>query len=94
MIVTLCRCNEGRFFLLVREESAQAAAERLQALGLSPREAEVLHWVCEGKTNAEIAQILRVTIHTVNRHLEHILAKLGVDNRQKAIVAVMERLGV
>jgi DNA-binding CsgD family transcriptional regulator len=62
--------------------------------GLSAREAEVMHWVCEGKTNPEIAAILTVTIHTVNRHLEHILAKLGVDNRQRAIVAVMERLGM
>ncbi len=53
-----------------------------------------MHWVCEGKTNAEIAQILSVTIHTVNRHLEHVFKKLGVDNRQKAIVAVLERLGV
>lgn len=92
VVVTLGRCNEGRYFLLVREESATLAADRLQALGLSPREAEVMQWVCEGKTNPEIAQILNVTTHTVNRHLEHILAKLGVDNRQKAIVVVMERL--
>lgn len=65
--------------------------ERLQALGLSPREAEVMHWVCEGKTNPEIAAILQVTIHTINRHVEHILAKLGVENRQKAMVAVLEK---
>ncbi|MDZ4287728.1 MAG: FHA domain-containing protein [Prosthecobacter sp.] len=94
VVVTLCRCNEGRYFLLVREESALVAAERLQSLGLSQREAEVMHWVCEGKTNPEIASILGVTIHTVNRHLEHILAKLGVDNRQKAMMSVIERLGV
>ena len=52
-----------------------------------------MRWVCEGKANSEIAAILDVTVHTVNRHMEHVLAKLGVDNRQKAIVAVMERLG-
>jgi DNA-binding CsgD family transcriptional regulator len=93
VIVTLGRCNQGRYFLLVREESAHVATGHLQSLGLTTREAEVMHWVCEGKTNSEIAMILNVTIHTVNRHLEHILKKLGVDNRQKAIVAVMERLG-
>lgn len=92
VIVTLCRCNAGRYFLLVREESAQVAAGRLQSLGLTAREAEVMHWVGEGKTNPEIASILNVTIHTVNRHLEHVFKKLGVDNRQKAILAVMERL--
>lgn len=94
VVVTLCRCNAGRYFLLVREESAQVATERLQSLGLSAREAEVMHWICEGKTNPEIAAILNITIHTANRHAEHIFAKLGVDNRQKAIVAVMERLGM
>lgn len=92
VVVTLGRCSEGRYFLLVREESPAIATERLQSLGLSPREAEVMHWVCEGKTNPEIAQILGRTTHTVNRHIEHILEKLGVDNRQKAIVAVMEML--
>lgn len=93
VIVTLCRCNEGRYFLLVREESQLVATGRLQSLGLSQREAEVMHWVCEGKTNAEIASILTLSISTVNHHMEHIFAKLGVDKRQKAIVAVMERLG-
>ena len=93
VVVTLCRCAGERFFLLVREENAQVAAEQLQALGLTAREAEVLRWVGEGKTNPEIAQLLGVTIHTVNRHLEHILAKLGVTNRQQAIVAARERLG-
>jgi hypothetical protein len=34
-----------------------------------------------------------VIIHTVNRQMEHIFANLDVDNRQKAIVTVMERLG-
>lgn len=94
VVVTLCRCNAGRYFLLVREDSEQVATERLKSLGLSAREAEVMHWVCEGKTNPEIASILNITIHTVNRHMEHIFTKLGVDNRQKAIMAVMERLGV
>ncbi len=94
VVVNLCRCNGERYFLLVREESSHATKERLQALGLSSREAEVMHWVCEGKTNPEIAIILKVTIHTVNRHLEHILAKLEVENRQKAIVTVLQRLGM
>ena len=93
VVVTLCRCNEGRYFLLVREESQQMATERLKTLGLTAREAEVMHWVCEGKTNPEIALILGRTVHTVNRHLEHIFTKLNVDNRQRAIVTVMERLG-
>jgi DNA-binding CsgD family transcriptional regulator len=50
-----------------------------------------MHWVCEDKTNSEIATILGVTIHAVNRHLEHILSKLGVESRQKAMIAVQDR---
>jgi DNA-binding CsgD family transcriptional regulator len=91
VIVNFCRCKAGRYFLLVREESTRASRERLEALGLSPREAEVMHWVSEGKTNSEIAIILEVTIHTVNRHVEHILSKLGVESRHKAMIAVQER---
>jgi ATP/maltotriose-dependent transcriptional regulator MalT len=49
--------------------------------------------VCEGKQNPEIAGILYVTLHTVKRHIEHILKKLGVESRQKAIKAVTDRLG-
>lgn len=93
VVMSLARCKEDRCFLLVREESAKVFIERLQGLGLTEREAAVMHWVCEGKKNPEIAQILFVTVHTVNRHMEHILAKLGVDNRQKAVKAVQERMG-
>lgn len=93
VVVTLGRCKQGRYFLLVREESQQVVTDQLQALGLTAREAEVMHWVCEGKTNPEIATILSITVHTANRHMEHIFTKLGVDNRQRAIVTVMERLG-
>lgn len=92
VVMSLARRKEDRFFLLIREVSARTSIERLQALGLTEREAEVMHWVCEGKTSQEISHLMSVTTHTVNRHLEHIFKKLAVDNRQKAIKAVMDRL--
>lgn len=94
IVLSLARCQEGRFYLLVRVESAMISIKHLQTLGLTEREAEVMHWVCEGKSNPEIAQILDITQHTVNRHIEHIFKKLAVDNRHKAIKTVKERLGV
>jgi len=94
IVLSLARCRDDRFYLLGRVESFQVSIERLQSLGLTGREAEVMHWVCEGKNNPEIAQILDVTQHTVNRHNEHIFKKLAVDNRHKAIKAVKERLGL
>lgn len=60
---------------------------------LSPREAEVLHWMIYGKTNAEIGIILGCSSRTVGKHVEHILAKLGVASRTAASVEAM-RLGM
>lgn len=94
LVVTLCRCASSPCVLLVQETPVptEPTTANLRRLGLSPRQAEVMHWVCEGKTNPEIATILGVTTHTVNRQMEHIRRKLHVDNRQQAVRAVTERL--
>jgi DNA-binding CsgD family transcriptional regulator len=49
--------------------------------GLTRREVEVLTWVTDGKTNAEIGEILDTSPRTVQKHLEHIFEKLGVETR-------------
>jgi DNA-binding NarL/FixJ family response regulator len=53
-------------------------------LGLTTREGEVLSWLSKGKTNRDIAQILGLSPRTVDKHLEQIYAKLGVENRTAA----------
>ncbi|MEG3766525.1 response regulator [Alteromonas sp. 14N.309.X.WAT.G.H12] len=53
-------------------------------LSLTTRESEVLYWLSNGKTNKEIAQILEIGARTVNKHLEQVFAKLGVENRTTA----------
>lgn len=68
------------------------SAEPLQKLGLTPREAEVLFWVAQGKTNAEIGLILELSVGTVKKHMEHILPKLGVENRSTAVLRAIETL--
>ncbi len=72
---------------LVIELQAQTSLgpNALLSLGLTPREAEVLFWLSEGKTNAEIGLILNSARRTVEKHVEHILEKLGVENRAAAI---------
>ena len=52
--------------------------------GLTTREGEVLSWLSKGKTNRDIAQILGLSPRTVDKHLEQIYAKLGVENRTAA----------
>ena len=51
---------------------------------LTPRETEVLSWVAKGKTNRDIGEILGMSHRTVNKHLEHIFEKLGVETRSAA----------
>lgn len=55
---------------------------------LTLREKEILHWIAEGKTNAEIGIILGISRATVKTHVEHVLGKLGVANRTLAAVSV------
>ena len=56
----------------------------LQRIGLTTREGEVLSWLSKGKTNRDIAQILGLSPRTVDKHLEQIYSKLGVENRTAA----------
>ena len=63
----------------------------VDACGLTLREGDVMNWVANGKSNGEIAIILGISHHTVRKHLEHILAKLGVENRTAAALAWKSR---
>lgn len=60
--------------------------ERLLAgrFGLTSREAEVLLWISRGKQNREVSEILEISPRTVNKHLEQIFQKMGVENRASA----------
>ncbi len=64
----------------------------IDKLGLTPREAEVLCWVAQGKANGDIALILSTTESTVKKHLEHVFEKLGVENRGAASLRAIEVL--
>ena len=72
-------------FALLRERAAARSRPTPAALGLTPRETEVLHWVSIGKTNAEIAETLYVSRGTVRTHLENVYEKLGVHTRTAAV---------
>lgn len=76
---------EGEWLLRVVDRDVGTDEERLAlALDLSLREAEVLLWITHGKSNKEIAEILDLSPRTVNKHLEQIFDKLGVENRTAA----------
>ncbi len=69
-----------------------SSSEPLQKLGLSAREAEILSWVAQGKTNCEVGIILQISAATVKKHLEHIYQKLGVESRNAATLRALEAL--
>ena len=87
LIVRKPRHSERRFVLLSEERVSRMP----DGTRLTPRETEVLRWLAEGKSNGEIGTILGIALGTVKLHVEHILAKLGVENRTVATARARER---
>jgi len=64
--------------------------EALASLALTPREAEVLFWISQGKSNHDIGVILGAKTGTICKHVEHIFGKLNVENRTAAAIVALE----
>jgi DNA-binding NarL/FixJ family response regulator len=62
------------------------------AYGLTPREAEVLLWVAQGKSNSDVAAILEMSEKTAKQHLGTCFQKMGVEGRNAATVMALEAL--
>lgn len=75
----------GGPILHLTEEHRPVSPGALATWRLTGRETEVLRWLVEGKTNAEIARILASQPRTVDKHCERIYQKLGVENRTAAV---------
>ncbi len=85
--------NDEQWLILLREESEAAQVEALKAVfNLTKREAEVLHWVILGKTDKSIGEILGTSPRTVNKHMEHVFVKLGVETRTAAASLAVSKL--
>jgi DNA-binding NarL/FixJ family response regulator len=74
----------GSVALRLDPPNAPWGPQALLRLGLTPREAEVLYWICEGKTNPEIAIILNASANTIKKHNQNLFIKLGVETRMAA----------
>ncbi len=81
--------SEAAWVLLIRSDVRADAP----AVALTGRETEVLRWVAAGKTDRQIASILGTSARTVQKHLEHIYVKLGVENRTAAAMRALHRDG-
>jgi DNA-binding NarL/FixJ family response regulator len=79
-------------WLLRLREAGEAPLSRLAIAALTPRETEVLSWIAKGKTNRDVAEILGMSPRTVNKHLEHVFEKLGVETRAAAAALASREL--
>ena len=85
MTIAYERQQEDMHLLRIVQNQTQKLPEDSKAkLPITKRESEVLYWVSYGKTSWEISQILEMSPRTVNKHLEQVYKKLGVDNRTSA----------
>lgn len=84
---------QGEVMVSIKRNATQDPAGLLAGtFGLTDRESEVLLWLTRGKTNRDIAEILELSARTVNKHLEQVFHKMGVDNRTSAAVMADRQL--
>ncbi len=95
LVLTYCgEVGPDEFLLRLVEHNLAHDRSRLsERFGLTAREAEVLLWIAGGKSNREIAIILDLSPRTVNKHLEPVFEKLGVENRTSAAALAIRTLG-
>jgi DNA-binding response OmpR family regulator len=79
--------GQDEYLFRLTSQTQASDGERLrQHFSLTARESEVLVWISKGKSNRDIGEILGLSARTVNKHLEQIYVKLGVENRASAAV--------
>ena len=84
-VISLGSTGTDEYLLKISSQDSPDHSDALQkAFELTNRQAEVLYWICKGKTNSDIGQILGTSPRTVNKHSEKIYKKLGVENRTAA----------
>jgi DNA-binding CsgD family transcriptional regulator len=76
-------------YLLFKSERLDPQATHLKHLPVTERERQILALVTAGKTNADIGSVLSISPRTVQKHLEHIFQKLGVETRTAAAVRAL-----
>ena len=85
-LMLVARYRENEVLIRLNELNPRKDVERLAAsLGLTMREAEVLLWGSYGKSSGDISDVLEISPRTVQKHLEHVYEKLGVETRSAAV---------
>lgn len=89
----LGKAGNDEYLLRLVDGKSESRTEPLRTqFGVTEREAEVLLWIANGKTNREIGTILSMSPRTVNKHLEQVFRKLGVENRTSAAAMALKAM--
>jgi DNA-binding CsgD family transcriptional regulator len=81
--------REGETIVMFQEQPTVAASVQFASLPLTPRERDVMQWLAAGKTDRDIAGVMGCSHRTVQKHLERIYTKLGVETRTAAVMRVL-----
>lgn len=93
-LVVIAQYRDSEVLIRLNELNPKADVSQLQLkLGLTDREAEVLLWISYGKSNGMISEVLAISPRTVQKHLERIYEKLGVETRAAAAAVAIKVLG-
>lgn len=91
--LTVANTSEEQWVIVLREHSDELQIESLgKVFNLTKRESEVLYWTVKGKTNKDVGEILGTSPRTINKHLEHVFQKLGVETRTAAASLVASKI--
>ena len=92
-IIFIEKRDVNQLLLRISINSPHLGSQTLQKqFTITKRESEVLYWLANGKSNKEIAVILDMSVRTVNKHLEQVFPKLGVENRTAAAGMAIRKL--
>ena len=80
--ISLAFDSGGKHILILESKRELASPSDLWSLQLTPRETHVAYWILQQKTNWEIGRILEISTRTVDKHVERIFTKLGVNDRR------------
>lgn len=93
-LVVIARLRGEEMLIRLNELNPKEDVQRLQhGLNITQREAEVLLWVSYGKSNSDISDVLTISPRTVQKHLEHIYEKIGVETRSSAAAVAIKIIG-
>ena len=88
--ITVTFDTREREVLIFLEERRPHTVNDFERAGVTHREAEILYWIGRGKTDPEIALLLSISPRTVQKHVEHIFTKMGVETRTAAVMRALD----